>query len=644
MGDTVLNKPKRKIYLDNIPREAALQKLMDALNQQNAAKPAAEAVPVEESLGMITAAAVFARISSPHYHASAMDGYAVSAIDTFGASEASPRRLKVGEQAKYVDTGDPLPHGFNAVVMIENVYEIDDDTIEINAAVVPWEHVRVIGENIVKTELILPENHRISPPDIGAMLAGGVNEVNVWRKPHVAIMPTGTELVPARTPLKEGDIIDFNSPMLAAYAVQAGAAPKRFPIVADVYAKIKETILEAAQTADIVVINAGSSAGSEDFTAKAIGELGEVLVHGVAIRPGKPVILGIVEGKPCIGLPGYPVSAVLTFELFVMPLIARLLGGWQPEQRELTATLSRRIVSPLGAEEYVRVKLGQVGEHLIATPVARGASVVMSLVRADGTMVIPRADEGVEARETIAVNLLRDASEIMNTVVGIGSHDITLDILADEVKKQHPDLSLSSAHVGSMGGIMALKKGEAHFAGIHLLDEATGEYNRSYLQRLVPELDIVLMNLVFRQQGLIVQKGNPKGITGLTDLASGNLAYVNRQRGAGTRILLDYKLQELDINATQINGYAREEFTHTAVAAAVASGTADTGLGILAAARALELDFVPVMEERYDLAVPKVYFESGSFQQILAVIRSERFRQRVAALGGYDTRLTGTIL
>ncbi len=634
----------RRIYLDNLPLEDALDKFFIKLREKGLMEGKKEMVLTCEALGRITAAGAFAEISSPHYHASAMDGYAVKAEDTFGASDTRSRYLKTGDQAQYVDTGDPLPSKFNAVVMIEKVHEVDNETIEINSSVVPWEHVRIIGENVVKTELILSENVRIGPAEIGALLSGGVNEVAVWKKPSVAVIPTGTELVPVGAALKEGDIIDFNSHMLAGYVKEWGGESLRYDIVVDHYPSIKEAIIKATKEADIVVTNAGSSAGSEDFTSKAVDELGDLLVHGVGIKPGKPVILGVVNDKPFIGLPGYPVSATLTAELFLKSLMSERLGRQVKPRRKVKAILSRRVVSTLGSKEFVRVKLGKVGDKLIATPMGRGASVIMSLVQAEGQVSIGQASEGLEAREEVEVELFGNEEAIDNTLVAIGSHDMTMDILASELRKSFPEMALSSAHVGSMGGLMALRKGEAHLAGIHLLDEEIGEYNHSYVNRLLPNQSMVLVNMVYRMQGLMVLPGNPKDIRGIEDLIREDVMFVNRQRGAGTRILLDYMLKEQGIEPEQIAGYQREDFTHMAVAAAVVGNVADVGMGILGAAEALGLDFIPLKEERYDLAVSETTFKSEHFQKLLQVINSNTFKTRVESLGGYSTRHTGLIM
>jgi putative molybdopterin biosynthesis protein len=577
-----------------------------------------------------------------------MDGIAVRSEETAGATETAPLRLAVGLQAVWVDTGDPMPAGFDAVIMLEHLQAVDDTTVQIMAPVAPWQHVRPLGEDVVATELVLPENHRLGPIDLGACAAAGLRELPVRRQPLVAIIPTGDELVPAgMSSLKPGDIVEFNSIMLSGLVREWGGLPACVPPVPDDYRMILEKTREALSGHDLVVINAGSSAGSQDYTAPVVEELGQLLVHGVAIRPGHPVVLGLVQGKPVIGLPGYPVSAVLTAELFVKPLLERLQGLPVGEQRpKVAATMTRKVLSPMGEEEFLRVKLGRVGGKMVATPVQRGAGVVMSLVRADGLVRIPRFSEGVDVGAEVQVELRRPLAEVENTIVAIGSHDLTLDLMASHLRrgaKTYPPVSLSSSHIGSLGGLIALRRGEAHIAGAHLLDEDTGEYNLPYIRRFLPGVPVVVVNLVGRVQGLIIARGNPKDVNRLNDLARAGVRFVNRQRGSGTRVLLDFKLKELKVDPNRINGYSREEYSHLAVAAAVRGGAADAGLGVLSAARALGLDFVPLLTEQYDLVIPQVHYYSELLQSLLVLLHDSGFRRDVADLGGYDTANMGRV-
>jgi len=637
--------PAREMYLEDIPLEEALARFWSALERVGALTPLPGAeVAVEDALGRVTAEAVFARQSVPHYHAAAMDGIAVRAEDTLGASESSPLHLQVGAQATWVDTGDALPADTNAVIMAEQIQDLGDGRLEILASVAPWQHVRPMGEDLVATELVLPENHALSAVDLGAIVAAGHTVVSVRRRPSVAILPTGSELVEPGAPMPPGAIVDFNSVVLAAQVREWGGEPTRLPITPDDRALIRDRVASALAQHDVVLVNAGSSAGSEDYTAGIVRELGQLLVHGVAIRPGHPLILGIAGQTALLGIPGYPVSAILTTELFLKPLLYRLQGLPSPVRPTARATITRKLLSPMGEEEFVRVKLGQVGERLMAAPLSRGAGVIMSMVRADGLARIPRFSEGVHAGAEVEVDLLRSMDDIRKTVVAIGSHDLALDLVSNALARRTPGASLASANVGSLGGLLALARGEAHLAGSHLLDEQTGDYNISYLKQYLADRPVVLVHLAGRVQGLIVPPGNPKALAGLADLARPDVLFVNRQRGSGTRVLLDYQLRLLGIQASCIPGYAREEYTHLAVAADVASGAADVGLGILAAARALDLEFVPLCNEQYQLVVPREYYGAAIMAPLLEVIRDPQFRRAIDALGGYDVADMGNVV
>jgi len=639
----------RRRYLDSVPIEDALAVWLSSLEIKLLE---GEAVSAPDSTGRVLAEPVFAKVSSPHYHASAMDGIAVEAQATFGAGETRPVVLEPGAGFDWVDTGDPMPKGRNAVIMSEDVTWLDSGAAEIIAPASPWQHVRAIGEDIVATELLFPEGHVVRPPDLGALLAAGVWEIKVLRKPVVALIPTGDEIVEPserlageRPVLRDGDIIESNTYVQSALVAEWGGTSFRTAVVPDDALELKRSLLRALEHADIIAINAGSSAGSEDFTVEVIESAGDVLVHGIAQRPGKPVVLGRVNHggrwKPVIGVPGYPVSAFLTFRTFVEPVLKAMLGLRPPEPETVEATLTRKVASPAGVEEFLRVKVGRVGGKLVASPISRGAGVITSIVRADGIVRIPRMSEGVADGARVQVALLRPRSEIENTVVAIGSHDPGLDLLGS-IMRRRAGIGLSSSHAGSLGGLMALRRNEAHAAGTHLIDETTGEYNTSYLSKIVPGEGVLLVALANREQGLIVPEGNPKGITGLQALASGQIRIVNRQRGAGTRVLLDLLLKRLGIVPDTVPGYDHEEYTHTAVASAVASGVADCGLGVLAAARALSLDFVPVAKELYELAILERNVDDPRVKTMIESLRSEEFKAALKEMGGYDTSVTGS--
>lgn len=640
----------RTRYLNKRSLRETLALFVDA---QSPLESAPDVVPVEASVGRVTAVTVFSRRSVPHYHGAAMDGIAVRAEDTFGASDAHPITLTIvdrsatdtaaGRTCAYVDTGHPLPGWANAVVMIEHIYPAADGAVSIRQAAAPWQHVRLVGEDIVATEPLLPRGHRLRPVDVGALLAAGHVTVDVMPLPRIAIIPTGSELVDPGGDPPPGGIIEFNSRMVAAFVTEWGGAPSRLPAVPDDPEAIAATLRTAAAGADVVTIIAGSSAGEHDYTVGAIASLGTVLVHGIDIMPGKPAICARIGTTPVLGVPGYPVSAVIVCRQVLRPLLARLLGTAPQPPETVRAVVPRKVPSRLGLEEFVRVSLGRVGERVVAAPLGRGAGAITTFVKADGLLRIGSLSEGVNAGDEVDVELLRARSDIDTTIVFSGSHDLSIGLLEDALKRIAPQWKISAANVGSLGGLLALKRGEAHVVGTHLLDPTTGAYNLPEVRRRFRGHDVVVVRLLIREQGLIVAPGNPRGITGLRDLRLPEVRFVNRQPGAGTRVLLDHKLSRLRIRPDRIRGYEREEFTHMAVAVAVASGLADCGLGVQAAANALGLDFVPIEREDYDLVFRRDFYDSPGGQGLVAAMRSENFRTAVTALGGYDASVSGTV-
>jgi putative molybdopterin biosynthesis protein len=579
-----------------------------------------------------------------------MDGIAVQAAKTFGAAETRPRALTIGTDAFWVNTGHVLPEGTDAVIMVENLNLIDEGTVEIEAPAFPWQNIRKMGEDIVATELLFPRNHRITPYCVGALIGGGIFSVPVRKKPAVVVMPTGSELVDWRHTALEavgpGQVLESNSFVLSGLVREWGGEPVRHDVMRDDIEAISRSVAAAVDGgADMVLTVGGSSAGSEDYTRAVIEAQGEVLVHGVTIMPGKPVLIGKVGETPVIGMPGYPVSMIVAFEQFVGPLLCRMLGLPEPERPRAQVETTRKIPSKLGVEEFLRVKLGKVGDRIVATSLPRGAGSITTITDADGIVRIPNHLEGIKEHETVTAELLRPISSIENTLVVVGSHDNTLDVLADQLRAGYDRaITLSSSHVGSMGGLMAVKRGVCHLAGSHLLDTEDGSYNISYVKRFLPGMAVKIVNLVFRDQGLIVGRGNPKGIREIEDLAREDIRFVNRQTGSGTRILLDYRLGQLDIDPGRIKGYENEEFTHMSTAVAVLSGAADVGLGIYAAAKALNLDFIPVVTEQYDLIIPEPYFDWAPMRVLLDTINTAAFKSRVKALGGYSTQKTGQVI
>lgn len=647
------------LYLHDIPLSQARETFRNGLNQYGLNEPLqAELIPIDENaVARILANPVWAKISSPHYNASAMDGFAFFAKKSESAMVTNPVTLRIPEEAVYLDTGDVLPDWANCVVAIENTEALDENgkicgnvrnpyMIRIRASLPPFTNVRPIGEDIIATELVLPVGRFLRPVDLGAAAASGHTHLSVFRQPVVVILPTGSELVEIGKEVEPGEIIEYNSVVLGAQALEWGAKVLRFPITRDDFEQICQKVGEAAEIADLILLNAGSSAGAEDFSSRVVETLGELYVHGIAIRPGHPVILGMIHAKnnrhvPIIGVPGFPVSSAMTGELFVKPLIRLWCGYDSANDETIDAFITKKITSPAGDDDYIRVVAAKISDRYLAAPLSRGAGVITSLVRADGYTVVPRGIQGLDVGEKIRIFLNKPRNEIENTIMVIGSHDLTIDLLAEYLAKRKR--RLVSANVGSLGGLISLQRKESHMAGSHLLNPENGTYNFTYIRKYLTSfgVDVDVINWVYREQGLIVQTGNPKRITTLADLGREDVEFVNRQRGAGTRILLDFHLEEIGLSVKNVHGYEHEEFTHLAVGASVSSGRADVGLGIASAAKALGLDFIPLFKERYDFVISTEYSHTDLLLPFYEAMMDKSFRASVQALGGYDVSSMG---
>jgi putative molybdopterin biosynthesis protein len=638
----------RKRYLKKTPLTDARAMFLSLIDP---AQLGIDEIPIDDALDRITAEPVFAKISSPHYHASAMDGICVRAEDTFGATEFAGKTLRLASADsadagafQYVDTGNALPPWANAVIMIEKVRQIDERSVEIFEAVAPWNHVRLVGEDVVATELLLPRAHRLRPYDLGALLAAGHTTVRVKARPRIGIIPTGDELIRPGEEARPGSVIDFNSSVLGAFVREWGGAPVRYPRARDDLAVLESALRRAAEECDLVTIIAGSSAGEHDLTAEVVGNAGELLAHGIDVMPGKPAVLGRAASTPVLGVPGYPVSAIVIAREILRPALEKFLANAAPASPVVRALVPKKIATHLGLEEFLRVTLGRVGQKLVAVPLARGAGVITTMVHADGLLRIPSLTEGLNAGEDAEVELLRPLEDVENTILCTGSHDIAVGVLEDQLKLSYPELKIAATNVGSLGGLLALERGETHIGGTHLLDPASGAYNIPDIKKIIPKVALVLVHLAQREQGILVARGNPKSITSLEDLARPGIRFVNRQAGSGTRVLLDHELMKLRITPAALTGYDREEFTHMAVGVSVASGLIDAGLGVRAAATALDLDFIPVATEEYDLVMARWFYDSERGQKLMNIIRSDGLKRAVAKLGGYDPARAGEIL
>jgi putative molybdopterin biosynthesis protein len=536
------------------------------------------------------------------------------------------------------------------VIPIEQVEPRGNGRVAIRAAAAPFDHVRAIGEDVVASEVVVPARRRLGPADLAACAAAGVAQVEVIARPRVAVITTGDELVDVTTAAPPaGAILDSNAVLLRACVETYGGTLVRLLRVADDEPALTGAVRDALAGCDVVIVNAGSSAGRDDYTARAFAEVGTVVVHGVAIRPGHPLVLALAlrhpqddtAAVPLLGIPGYPVSAAMCAELFLRPLLERLGGRDAPEPREIEVELTRKLFSPLGEDEFVRAVAARVDGRLVATPLRRGAGVITSLSRANCLITIPRFSEGARAGTRVAARALRPLAHIERTLLAIGSHDVALDLLSGRLAAD--GIELVSAHVGSIAGLVALKERSAHLAGTHVLDPASGTYNDEAVRRYGPREPVALVRLAEREQGLLVAPGNPLGIRSLADLARTRARFVNRQPDAGTRILLDALLEREALAPDRIAGYDRIEFSHLAVAQLVANGSADAGLAIRAAASAFALDFTAVAWEPYELALPATALAEPRIARLIAILHDPAFRAEVAALGGYDCTHAGAV-
>ncbi|MDD1693593.1 MAG: molybdopterin biosynthesis protein, partial [Methanoregula sp.] len=517
-----------KRYLNVMP----LDDVLDLLVREFSCIPSTETVPLEAVTGRITAHPLFGSYSVPEIHLAAMDGIAVVSDETKGASEQHPVELRMVSR---VNTGNVVPPGYDAVIMIEDVWETDGKyTIRKSAS--PWQHVRPAGEDLAESEMVMSSRHRIRPHETGALATYGITEVDVITV-RVGLVPTGSELIPAGTRPAPGQVVESNTVMAKAMLDTVGARCTRYPFVEDKPEKIRDAVAKACKENDIVIVSAGSSAGTKDFSADVIAELGEVLVHGIATKPGKPAIIGKVEKKPVFGLPGYPLSALTVIREIIIPFL-RNYGLAGPDHEVIRASITSALPKEIGSDEFVLCTLGKVGGRWTVSPQSKGAGVQMSAVRANAYIRVPRESEGFNAGDEVDARLMVPVQEAETALLVTGSHDPVLDYLADLLRPE--GVSLISTHVGSMGGIIALKKDECHAAPTHLLSP-DGTYNTAYLQKYLPGTPVDLICVAGRQQGVVSKSG-------LSFAELPGHAFINRQKGSGTRMLLDYGLKQAGID------------------------------------------------------------------------------------------------
>jgi len=658
---------ERKVFRKLLSVEDALKKLQE----HYLAKPlGSEEVPVDKSLGRVLSEDIVSMVDVPSFDRATMDGFAVVAEDTFSAQEDKPVKLKIvgkveaGEkpeievrrgEAAEIATGAPIPKGAGAVVMVEQTDQ-KDDVVSIFKAVAPGENVMGAGTDIMAGEVVLRTGQDITSRDIGLLAALGRSRVNVYRRPRVAIISTGNELIPAGQQLDYGKIYDINSKTLAGAILESGCEPVPLGICTDDPEEMKTKIQQALLVADVIVTSGSTSAGVGDVLYRIIGDFGGpgIVVHGLSVKPGKPLIVAVIEGKPLFGLPGYPTSALMMFILIVKRNISKMAGQAVESATWLEGKVASKIFSAKGRREFLPVHIvkDEVGKHLVY-PVLSGSGAITSLALADGFIDIPQNQEFIEEGENVRIELFSLRFQAADLVF-IGSHCIGLDILFGCLRRRTPTLSFKIINVGSIGGLQAVKRGEADVAGVHLLDESTGEYNLPFLDQYGIAETATLIRGYNREQGFIVAKGNPKKIKSFEDLLRDDVSFINRNLGSGTRLLIDLNLRKVaeakGLNLSQltnrIRGYRIEAKSHSAVALAVLNSKADVGFGIRTSAELYGLDFIKVADEKYDFLIPKRRLERNAVRQFVSELRSIEFRSELerSAPGLVATEETGRVI
>ena len=638
---------ERKVFRNLLSLEEALKRLQE----HYVPKPlGSEEVTVDKSIGRVLSEDIVSTVDVPGFDRASMDGFAVIAEDTYSAQEDKPAKLKIvgrveagdkteievrrGEAAE-IATGAPVPKGTDAVVMVEQTDQ-KDAVVSIFKAVAPGENVMGAGTDIMAGEVVLRTGEEITSREIGLLAALGKSRVNVYRKPRVAIISTGNELITAEQQLDYGKIYDINSKTLAGAILESGCEPVPLGICSDDPEEMRNKIQQALLIADVIVTSGSTSAGVGDVLYRIIGDFGGpgIVVHGLSVKPGKPLIVAVIEGKPLFGLPGYPTSALMMFNLIVKPNISRMAGRAVESATWLEGRVASKIFSAKGRREFLPVHIvkDEMGKHLVY-PVISGSGAITSLTLADGFIDIPQNQEFIEEGETVRVELFSPRFQAADLVF-IGSHCIGLDILFSRLRRRDPALSFKIINAGSIGGLQAVKRGEADIAGVHLLDESAGEYNLPFLDEYGMAEEATLIRGYNREQGFIVPKGNKKQIKSFEDLLRDDLSFINRNLGSGTRLLIDLNLRKvaevrglnLSQLANRIKGYRIEARSHSAVALAVINGKADFGFGIRTAAEIYGLDFIKMVDERYDFLIPKRRLERNPVKQFVSELASIEFR------------------
>jgi len=601
-----------------------------------------EVMPAADALGRTLAEDVVSRRNVPHYTASAVDGYTVAALSTAGATPATPVVLEPG-RFEWVNTGMPIIAG-DSVVMIEDTSQTADGKLKIFKSLTQGENVRAVGEDVMAGQILAVDGDPVTPALVSLLLCAGVAEAAVRARPRTLFIPTGDEIVDAKSWFKEegilaGLVVDSNSAFAEAIFGQWGYEIDVHPILPDDPGRIREAIKDAASRYDVVLVSAGSAKGKRDHTAEIFTDIGKMLFRAVRMKPGRPVMAANVAGKPVICTPGFPMSCAVVLWSVVYPLLTAL--SEEPADDSLSKSMgsaetvrARFMIqhsSPAGVAEWLRLKIALVDGALLAWPLTAGASVLWALAESDGIALLDEEVLECEKGTPVKFRLTRKV-DLPNRLLFQGSDDPAIQLLISLMRKRGADLAIRA--VGSMGGLAALGRGEAHFAAAHLMDPADGSYNTSYIEKFASGRSWRRQLVFYRSQGIIVARGNPKNITTFEDLTRG-VVFENRQPGAGTRVLLDFMLKSAGLTPEDVKGYERQSITHLEAANKVASGVADATLGIKAAADALGLDFIPIAQEPYELVFAENFDEHPAAKALAGAIASEEWRAKVERMGGY---------
>lgn len=600
---------------------------------------------ISDALGLVLSRDITAGRNVPHYAASAVDGYALDASSTIGATPATPARVKPGKYL-WMNTGADIPSWSNAVLMVEDS-SMDGDDLLVFKTLTPSSNVRPLGEDVMAGQIIAREGDVVSPALISLFLCAGIEKVPVIRKPKTLFIPTGDEVIARENWLSEpkpksGTVAESNSLFIEASFKRWGYEIDVSPILPDNAEILMEHVKNSVAEYDVVMVGAGSAKGRRDHTLEVFEESGRVLFRWLRMKPGRPAMAAKIDGKPVICLPGFPMSTTVALWSLVYPLL-----NFLSDKRRCCAPLVKEAVgavdtwntkllvqhsSPAGIQEWLRVKTALVGGTLYSWALTSGASVLWALAEADGIALLPPSALECEKGTDVTVWMTRGV-ELEKRILFQGSDDPAIQLLATPVKRRGGELV--SRAVGSMGGLAALSRGECHLAAAHLLDEKDGTYNDSFIERFSNGKKWERVLVFYRMQGIIVQAGNPKGIRSFEDLCRGDFVFSNRQPGAGTRVLFDHLLKQNGKSPSEVKGYEQQCTTHMEAANRVYTGLADATLGIKSAADALGLDFIPLAEEPYELVIPLEYMEHPAILALLDALKDGEWKSRVEEMGGY---------